>query len=185
MIKKININGRNLLIHNNGKIEVPEECRPFHSRHGTVSKKLHKRQFLSPQKTGYKRQYVGYIIRNNETGKQYNLLAHRAVALAFIPNPKDYDQVDHVDGKKENNNAANLRWCNGRQNSRWAAEKDYKDNVRLFRGSEYNLKKKWQARLYICGIGEVYLGYFLNKKESVKAYRAIYQEWFGTTPWVS
>jgi hypothetical protein len=183
-IRRLNINGRNLLVHIDGKVEVPEEYRPFRSRHGKVTRKLHKRQFLKPQKTGYKRQYVGYIIRNPETGKQYNLLAHRAVAIAFIENPACYDQVDHIDGNKENNHVENLRWCNGKQNSRWARELNYRDNVDKFNGSPYSLEKPWRARLYVDGIGEVHIGYFKTRKEASESYRNMYREWFGTAPWI-
>ena len=41
---------------------------------------------------------------------------HRAVALAFIPNPCGYDQVNHKDGNKKNNHVDNLEWCNSKIN---------------------------------------------------------------------
>lgn len=54
---------------------------------------------------------------------------HRLVAQAFIPNPDGLPQVNHLDGVKPNNAAANLEWCSGRQNARHAYETGLLDNT--------------------------------------------------------
>jgi hypothetical protein len=36
--------------------------------------------------------------------------------LAFLPNPKRYDQINHKDGNKTNNFPDNLEWCDIKMN---------------------------------------------------------------------
>lgn len=42
---------------------------------------------------------------------------HRLVALAFIPNPNDYPQINHIDENPQNNYIENLEWCDARHNT--------------------------------------------------------------------
>ena len=51
-------------------------------------------------------------------GKNYKI--HRLVADAFIPNPNNLPQVNHIDGNKLNNHSSNLEWCNNSQNQKHA-----------------------------------------------------------------
>lgn len=61
---------------------------------------------------GYKMVYL------NEPGlsKPIRILKHRIVALAFIPNPANLDEVNHKDGNKTNNKVENLEWITHRDN---------------------------------------------------------------------
>ena len=44
-------------------------------------------------------------------------LIHREVAIAFIPNPNNYPEVNHKDLNKQNNNIDNLEWCDRKYNT--------------------------------------------------------------------
>lgn len=60
---------------------------------------------------GYK-QVVLYL--NN---KRKYMRIHRLVALAYIPNPDNLPQVNHIDGNKLNNNIGNLEWSTNKDNT--------------------------------------------------------------------
>lgn len=49
-------------------------------------------------------------------GKRKLSLVHRLVAGAFILNPADLPQVNHVDGDPSHNAVGNLEWTTGRDN---------------------------------------------------------------------
>lgn len=58
-----------------------------------------------------------YLAKN---GIKKPVFVHRLVGLAFIPNPKNYPHINHLDGNPENNVIANLEWCTPQQNSQHA-----------------------------------------------------------------
>ena len=49
------------------------------------------------------------------------MAVHRLVAMAFVPNPHNYNEVDHIDGNKKNPSADNLEWVSHQENVRRAA----------------------------------------------------------------
>lgn len=57
-------------------------------------------------------------------GKAKHYSVHRLVAEAFVPNPNEYPQVNHVDEIKWNNKATNLEWVTGKQNANYGTRNE-------------------------------------------------------------
>lgn len=82
-------NGHFLLIRNSG----------FHVRYGVRVARPYRRVNL--QLNGQSRDH--YI--------------HRLVAEAFVPNPKKYREVNHINGDGSDNRSINLEWCDRKHNT--------------------------------------------------------------------
>ena len=53
-------------------------------------------------------------------GNPKQLFCHRMVAQAFINNPLNLPQVNHIDHNKRNNCLCNLEWCDNQYNQRYS-----------------------------------------------------------------
>ena len=60
------------------------------------------------------RGYTRVALYNN--GSKYYKQIHRLVAEAYIENPFDKKEVNHIDGNKHNNSYHNLEWCTRSEN---------------------------------------------------------------------
>src|SRR5687768_3280072 len=55
-------------------------------------------------------------------GKPKSRYVHRLIAQAYIANPNNYPQVNHIDGDKSNNRPSNLEWCTNEYNHEHAGK---------------------------------------------------------------
>lgn len=60
---------------------------------------------------------IGYLyIRLCNDGITTKHRIHRLVAFAFLSNPDNLPEINHIDGNKTNNHVSNLEWCTRKQN---------------------------------------------------------------------
>lgn len=60
------------------------------------------------------RGYNHFITSLNNKSKLFKI--HRLVALHFIPNPENKNQVNHINGIKTDNTVENLEWVTAKEN---------------------------------------------------------------------
>lgn len=121
------------LVSNYGRVRTidhPVWCRVNNSY------SIRKGRFCTPTNNNSKRYWrVGVQINN----RQKHLAIHRLVAKAFIPNPDNLPQINHIDGDKNNNKVSNLEWCNNGYNQAHAWKNSLKDITKM---SEHSSLRK-------------------------------------------
>ena len=66
---------------------------------------------------GYKTTYGYLVVKLCKNNIRSNKKIHRLVAQAFIPNPENKPQVNHIDEDKTNNMVSNLEWMTAKENT--------------------------------------------------------------------
>lgn len=70
-------------------------------------------KILKPRNNGKGYHQIGLM----KDGKQHFQYVHRLIAKTFIPNPSNYQEVDHINRCKDDNNVHNLRWVTSSMNN--------------------------------------------------------------------
>ena len=106
-----------------------EEWRVISGTHGdywvsslgrVMSKKHGSTRILKPVRVGKGYLVVDLSMHNIRTKG----LIHRLVAEAFIPNPDNLPEVNHIDEDKANNCVYNLEWCTRKYNHAYGTARE-------------------------------------------------------------
>lgn len=130
-------------------------------------KSLRRKIILKSRKN--KRGQEVITLSNKDRGKDY--LVSRLVAKAFIPNPKNLPQVDHIieNYDKANNTIFNLQWINQRDNSNKFMKATGRNAI--LPGVKRNFNK-YQCHIRING-KNTYVGSYNNPQEAHEIYKIL------------
>lgn len=132
-------------------------------------KSLKRKMILKARPVKKKNNYICYdvCLYNNTQALGFHKKIHRLVAEAFIPNPENKSEIDHIDRNPSNNNVNNLRWATKSENMLNIGIRS--DNT----SGEKNVyfckqKNKWTIKQMIDG-KETSYGFYNTKEEAIKA----------------
>ena len=112
---------------------------------GTILR-IHKNKTKEMKPSKMKKGYMHVTLYKD--GKKKTSYVHRLLAIAFIPNPENKTDVDHINGVRDDNRLENLRWLT------------HKENLNAFRsnpaqvitkGSIFKMQYSWQWQYYMSG----------------------------------
>ena len=77
----------------------------------------------------------GYIrVHLSKNGIKTGFRVHRLVAQAFLPNPDNLPEVNHLDEDKTNNRVDNLEWCDRKYNNNYGDRLEKSINTKIKNG---------------------------------------------------
>lgn len=94
-------------------------------------------KIMNPYKTTKGYLQIDISLDGRARKNRRHLAIHRLVAIAFLPNPNNYPQVNHKDGDKTNNHVWNLEWVTAKENTNHAI----KTGLRVNSGEEFHSSK--------------------------------------------
>lgn len=131
--KEIEMYNRKYEVSNLGRVRtVYQELKRSDGVKYIIKPKLLKQRL---NKDGYPTVTLGFH------SKRTRVKVHRLVAIAFIPNPLNKKEVNHIDFDRTNNKVENLEWTTHKENIRHSIENN-SEVVRLSRTGSKNGRSK-------------------------------------------
>lgn len=95
-----------------------------------------------------------YVISLHKSAQTTYHTVHRLVASAFLDNPEQKQQINHIDGDKHNNCISNLEWATSSENMQHAHRLGLVDCTKIgsatserFNNEEFRIKHKQAVQL--------------------------------------
>lgn len=155
-------------ISNLGRIKSLDRTVVYTNRNRTQH---YKSKLLTPSKNqdGY------FKVSLNKDGKLDVKIIHRLVALAFIPNPENKPQINHIDGNKLNNCVDNLEWNTNIENLNHSYLNNLNPNIKLSKDDVilirnlHSLKIHTQAEIgKMFNVNKEHINSIVNNKKRTK-----------------
>ena len=126
--------------------------------------------------------WEGYpVVQLSNHNERHTFQIHRLVAEAFIPNPNNYPQVNHINENRTDYRIENLEWCTQKMNVNHSKRKmyhplnpnDYNTNKYIYRkktSTEHN-SKIYTYYFYRINIPRINIDKIFTSYEKAKEYR--------------
>jgi hypothetical protein len=105
--------------------------------------------------------YLGVCLCKENKKKTHHI--HRLIAIAFLENPDNLLEIDHINQNRTDNRIENIRWCsrgnNMRNRKKWGVTSKY---IGISMDKKTN---KWQAKIIINKTRK-YLGCFETEEKA-------------------
>lgn len=137
-----------------------------HEHYSNTYQIVHKIRDMIPFSNGNGYMIVGLRIDTDKGIKTKNFYIHRLVAQAFIPNPDNKPEVNHLNYIRSDNRVENLEWCTDKENTSHSLP-HYQEPRKRNSGIRFK-KGKYEVQVTRKQIS-YYVGRYEGYEEAIKA----------------
>lgn len=138
------------------------------------SLKFNKEKILSESFYRYK------SVIMSQNGKYRPESIHRLIAKAFIPNPENKPQVNHVNGIKADNRIENLEWCTNSENQKHAYKNGLQKAQKGILSHRYGIPNARVKKVFHKESGKIYDSCKLAADDFKISSNTVYRQAKGT-----